>query len=761
MRRCPGLTSSTDKEQSRLFDDFAGAIAIEGTITGEERPEQVMVGWSTVNFFQVLGIRPFMGRDFEPDDGIPIDRQVFLDPNAILPPGIILLTHGMWQRQYASDPAVLGKTIQMDGQSCIIVGVLPRDFRIYLPAYAGMPTNIDVWRVFPIDFDTSPRDGEFLTVIARLKPEVTLEQAQTEMDALAVRLQEQFQHHKNMGMEIVVNSMHRDVVDHVRPLLLTLLGAVGIVLLIACANVANLLLVRAKEREREIAVRVAYGGGQRRIIAQMLTESCVLAATGGVLGIGLAWVGIRLLVVTQPANLPRLESVGIDGTVLLFTAGASLLAALVFGAAPALKSASPNLANALKERGSDAGGVRGNKVRTALVLAEVGLSLVLLIGAGLLVRSFAKLQQVEPGFHLQNVLTLSVPLPVFKYRVPDARVNFYTRLHERLVALPGVAAVGGIGPLPLRGGDQYWVQPYAREGASEEEWIRNRADYRAVLPGYMEAMRINVVAGRTLTEADNQEGGLTVVVVDDKLAEQTWPNEDAVGKGMQIVRFNVETFAMERESVQVVGVVRHVRSESLTVDGRGAVYYTYRFFPWWPMVLTVRGTGDPLGLVNAIRQEVASLDGDVPVADVRLMDDYVDDAMAQGRFTLTLVVVFAVLALVLASIGLYGVIAYSLRQRIQEFGVRMAFGADAKDIVRLVVRYGMVLALSGVAVGLVFAFALTRMASSLLYDVTPTDPVTFIGIPVLLVVVALVASYVPARRATKIRPLDAIRGESR
>ena len=250
-------------------------------------------------------------------------------------------------------------------------------------------------------------------------------------------------------------------------------------------------------------------------------------------------------------------------------------------------------------------------------------------------------------------------------------------------------------------------------------------------------------------------------MVDDKLAEQTWPNEDAVGKGMQIVRFNVETFAMERESVQVVGVVRHVRSESLTVDGRGAVYYTYRFFPWWPMVLTVRGTGDPLGLVNAIRQEVASLDGDVPVADVRLMDDYVDDAMAQGRFTLTLVVVFAVLALVLASIGLYGVIAYSLRQRIQEFGVRMAFGADAKDIVRLVVRYGMVLALSGVAVELVFAFALTRMASSLLYDVTPTDPVTFIGIPVLLVVVALVASYVPARRATKIRPLDAIRGESR
>ena len=347
------------KEHTTMFEDFAAAIAIEGTISGEERPEQVMVGWSTVNFFQILGIRPFMGRDFEPADGTPIDPKVFMDPNSILPPGSILLTHGMWQRQFDSDPRVLGKTIQMDGQACIIVGVLPSDFRIYLSAYAGMPTNIDAWRVVPIDFSTNPRDAEWLTVVGRLKPEVTLEQAQAEMNALSARFREQFQHHKSMGIEIVVNSMHRDVVDHVRPLLLTLLGCVGFVLLIACANVANLLLVRAKEREREIAVRAALGGNQRRIIAQMLTESGVLAAAGGISGIALAWAGIRVLVSMQPGNLPRFESVGIDVNVLLFTVGASVLAALVFGVAPALKSASPKLADALKDRGSDAGGVSG------------------------------------------------------------------------------------------------------------------------------------------------------------------------------------------------------------------------------------------------------------------------------------------------------------------------------------------------------------------------------------------------------------------
>jgi putative ABC transport system permease protein len=749
------------RDQTTKFEGFAGAIAVEATITGEERPEQVMVGWTTVNLFEVLGVRLFMGRDFEPADATPIDPKVFLDPNAEIPPGVLILTHGMWQRQFGADPRVLGKTIQLDGHASVIVGVLPEDFRLYLPAYAGMPTNIDMWGAIPIDFSTNPRDGEWLTVVSRLKPNVTLEQAQSEMDALAARFREQFQHHRNVGMEIVVNSMHRDVVDHVRPQLLTLLAAAGFVLLIACSNVANLLLVRSSEREREIAVRAALGGGRGRIVAQMLTESLVLAGAGGVLGLFLGWVGIRIVLAMRLEGLPRLDAVGIDGNVLLFAAAASLVAACLFGATPALRAGRANLADALKDRGSDAGSARRNKVRTALVVVEVALSLVLLIGAGLMLRSFTKLQQVDPGFDTKNVLTLKVPLPFFKYRGPEERVSFFERLRERIETLPGVESVGGVTPLPLSGGDQYWVQPYGRDNATEEEWAANRADYRAVVPGYTEALGIELRSGRTLVDADNQEGALGVVVIDERLAELTWPDDDPVGKGMQIVRFDFETMQMQRVPVQVVGVVRRVRSESLTGDGRGAIYYPYRVFPWWPMSVAVRGSADPSSLTTAIRREVAALDADVPIADVRLMGDYVDEAMAPTRFTLTLVGVFAALALLLSSVGLYGVISYSLRQRFQEFGVRIAFGAGSQNIVRMVVSHGLFLALSGVALGLVAALALTRTASSLLFGVSPMDPVTFAGIPVLLVGVTTIASYIPARRATRIDPVNALRGRSR
>ncbi|HSF18338.1 MAG TPA: ABC transporter permease [Vicinamibacteria bacterium] len=749
------------RAQTTKFEGFAGAIAVEATITGEERPEQVMVGWTTVNLFEVLGVRPFIGRDFEPADGTPIDPQAFLDPNAKLPPGTLMLTHGMWQRQFGSDPKILGKTIQLDGHASVIVGVLPPDFRIYLPAYAGMPTNIDLWGAFPVDFSTSPRDAEFLTVVGRLKPLVTHGQAQAEMDALAARFREQFQHHKSVGMEIVVNSMHRDVVDHVRPLLLTLLAASGFVLLIACANVANLLLVRAAEREREIAVRAALGGGRARIALQMLTESGVLAVAGGLLGLLLGWAGIRTLLALQPDGLPLLEKVGIDGNVLLFTVVASLLAAATFGAIPALRAGSPNLANALKDRGSDSGGVRGNKARTALVVTEVALSLVLLIGSGLMLRSFTNLKRVDPGFDPNGVLTLSVPIPFFKYRDPEMRVGFFDRLHERLAALPGVESVGGGSPIPLGGGDQYWVQPYGRDNATEEEWNANRADYRGVLPGYIESMGMRLLSGRTLEKSDNQPGALDVVVIDEKLVANLWPNEDPIGKAMQVVRFDFESMQLKRVPVQVVGVVEHVRSESLTADGRGALYYPYRVFPWWPMTVTVKARSNPLGLSGAIRSEVSALDADVPVARVRLMRDYVDDAMAQTRFTLSLITVFAALALILAAIGLYGVISYSLRQRVQEFGVRMAFGAGERSIVGLVVSHGMVLAVAGIGLGLIAAFVLTRTVSSLFFGVTPMDPLTFGGIPVLLAGVTSVASYIPARRATKIDPIEALRGGSR
>jgi putative ABC transport system permease protein len=471
------------QQQTTMFEDFAAAIANNGTLTGEGRAAEVLVGWTTVNFLDVLGVSPMMGRDFAPEDAPPMDVESFADPNATFPPGALILSHGLWQRRFGSDPNVLGMSLQMDGQECIVIGVMPRDFRIYLPPDAGMPTDIDAWRAAPANMITfADRSTSFFTVVGRLKPDVTLPQARAEMDRLASTLREQYQSHERSGMHITVNSMHEDIVAHVRPLLMAVLAAAGFVLLIACANVANLLLVRAASREREIAVRAALGGGRGRIITQMLTESGVFSIAGGVLGLVLAWWGNRALVAMRPENLPRLESIGIDGTVLAFTAGATVLAALLFGLAPALKAASPHLARALQDRSGEAGGARGDKIRKTLVVAEVAGSLVLLVGAGLMLRSFSNMRQVEPGFDPENVLTFSVPLPLFKYRTPEGRAEFYERLHQRIEGLPGVQEVGAVMPLPLAGGDQYLIFSYGTSDATQDQWAQTKADYKAVLP---------------------------------------------------------------------------------------------------------------------------------------------------------------------------------------------------------------------------------------------------------------------------------------
>jgi putative ABC transport system permease protein len=746
------------RNETRLFEGFAGAVAIDGALTGDGPAEEITVAYSTANLFDVLGVAPLLGRNFEPADEAPIDPQLFLDPNAELPAGKLLLSHSLWRRRFGGDREVVGKTVRIDGASSIVIGVLPASFRIYLPEDAGMPTDIDAFGVIPSNFSDAARDAAWLTVVTRLKDGVTMEQAQQEMDALALRLREQYQHHADGKMQIAVNSMHRDVVEHARPVLLALLGAVGFVLLIACANVANLLLVRATTREREIAVRAALGSGRGRIIRQMLTESAVLAVAGAVVGVVLAWWGGRVLIAMRPETLARFEQFSIDGTVLLFTVSATALAALLFGLAPALRATSSNLADSLRDRGSDAGGVRGNKLRTTLVVAEVALSLVLLIGTGLMFRSFAKLQAVSPGFEPENVLTFTAPVPMFKYRDPVVRIDMATQIQNRIEALPGVRVVGATSLLPLAGGDQYGIGGYGVSGSTEEEWRSNRADYRGVLPGYLEAMGIRIVAGRALEPADNRMGALDVAVIDERLAERLWPNGEAVGKELQIERFSFQSFELERVPLQVIGVVENVRAQSLAADGRETVYYPYRFFPWFPLSFTVQATA-PLGLVNPIRSEVAAVDSDIPLSDIRVMDTYVDEALSQTRFALTLIGVFAGLALILASIGLYGVITYSVRQRTREIGVRIAFGASDGAVVRLVVSQGMLLALGGVGVGLVAAFVATRLVSSLFYGVTAADPITFAAVSLLLVGVAMVASYVPARRATRIDPVVALRDE--
>lgn len=395
--------------ETTLFEGFAGAMAMEGTLTGEGPAEQITTAYATWNLFEVLAVTPMVGRTFIEEDAYPIDPEMFGGPNPDLPPGKVVLSYGLWNQRFGGDPSIVGKTIQMNGFGSVVVGVLPREFRIYLPADAGMPTNIDAWGTMPSNMADFARDAPWLTVVTRMKDGVSLEQAQSEMNALAARLREVHQFHANQDMEIVVNGMHRDVVNHARSPLLALMGAVVFVLLIACGNVANLLLANASRRNREIAVRAAVGGGHGRIIRQLLTESVVLAMGGAFLGGLLAFWAVQIITGISPGNLPRMEEVGINGTVLLFTAGVAVLSAMIFGLAPALRAVGGDLASALKDRGSDSGGVRGNKLRTTLVISEMALSLVLLIGAGLMVRSFFEIQGVDPGFDEENVLTFSAP----------------------------------------------------------------------------------------------------------------------------------------------------------------------------------------------------------------------------------------------------------------------------------------------------------------------------------------------------------------
>jgi putative ABC transport system permease protein len=579
------------------------------------------------------------------------------------------------------------------------------------------------------------------------------------MDRVAARLRETYQFHATEKLQIEVAGMQRDVVEHARPALLALLGAVGFVLLIACANIANLLLVRASERGREIAVRAAIGSGRGRIVAQMLTESLVLAAAGTLLGLLLAWQGIRVIKALGPANLPRLENVSLDPGAFLFAAVVTVVAALLFGLAPALRAVRGNLADRLRDRGTGTGGARGNKLRTALVVSEVTLSLVLLIGAGLMVRSFAAIQRVDPGFDPKNAVTFTAPLPFIKYLSSQSRATFVNQLGDRLAGIPGVEVVGGVTPLPLAGGEQYAVGSYGRIGASDDAYRANKADYKAVLPGYFEAMKIKPVSGRTLVRSDNESEALDVAVVDQKFATRVFGQENPLGAEILVDHVNEKTFSLERLPVTIVGVVANVRSTSLASEGRETIYMPYVFQSFLPLTFVVRTTAAPDGLMPLIRAEVAALDRDVPVADLATLESWVTEAMAPTRFLLALTGTFAGLALVLAVLGLYGVVAYSVRQRTREIGLRVALGASDRDVRRLILGHGLVVTAVGIVLGLVASIGLTRVMSSYLVGVSATDPLTFAGVPVVLLGVAALASYLPARRAASIDPVRALHEE--
>jgi len=736
--------------EARSFTALAASDNVsDRTLAGDGAPEQIQVASVTADYFDVLGVDPFLGRRFEAADGAPFPPDLFQQPNPEIPPTAVMLSYDFWRRRYAGDPAVLGRALRINGAPFTVVGVLGPDFSLLMPPDAGMPPHVDAWIPFRFDLAQAARDNQWLRVIGRLAPGVTRAQAQAEMDALAERFREQFAFHRNMGMEMDLRGMQADVVAHVRPVLWALLGAVGFVLLIACANVANLMLARATLRGREMAVRSALGASRWRLLRQVLIEGALLALLGGAAGVGLAYVGLQILTALHPADLPRLDALALDARVLVFTLVATATAALVSALAPAFDLSGAHPQQALQERGGDGGAAR-LRLRGALVVAEVALSLVLLVGAALMLRSFLYLAAAQPGFEPRGVLTYKLNLNGPEYGDPAARTGFFQRMREGVGALPGVEAVGAVYPLPLSG--RLWTGPWGRPGDSAEDWSKNEANFRVTTPGFFEAMGARLLAGRTFEVADDEEQR-PVVVIDDRLAARAFPGRPAVGEhlGMDLLGNPLD--------VEVVGVVAHMRHDSLAADGRETIYFPQHLFPWMPMYVAVRTAGEPAGLLAPVRRQVRALDPGVPVYGERTMAGYVDEALAPTRFAMLLLGLFAAVAVLLAAVGLFGVIAYSVRQRRREIGIRLALGAPAASILRLVLVRGVGLIALGVVLGLAAAAMLTRVLRSQLYGVSATDPWTFAAIAALLAVLALLASWLPARRAMEVDPVQSLRAE--
>jgi putative ABC transport system permease protein len=744
-------------EQATLFDEVAGVFSFQTSISDDAAdPDRIEVGAVTPGFHAMLGVQPLVGRLLTADDATPAPPPPpDLDPAAAAaqqPPVMLLLSHALWQRRYGSDAGVVGRSVETGLGSGIVVGVLPPGLRLHLPVTAAVTADIDAWFAPRIDYATAPRNNVSFRVVGRMKRGVQLAQAQAEMSAIAVRLAETDEVKAGAGYGLRVVPLQEDLTAEVRPIVLALLGAVGFVLLIACANVSNLLLVRAASRDREMAVRSALGGSRFRIVRQMLAESAMLATLGAVLGVGLAALGIRVLLALQPGNLPRIDTVAIDVQVLAYTALAAVFAALVFGTLPALHASRLDLGSSLKERGRAASARANAFVRGGVVVLEVALSLVLLIGAGLMLRSFGALRDIDPGFDASNVLTFATNLPQTRYPTAESRALFNRQFRERLAGLPGVVSVSAATPLPLS--QQMFNGPYGTEAALTDPQQFRQADIRVVMPEYFQTMRTRVIEGRALTEADEADSA-AVIVVDRVLAERTWPGESAVGK-----RLLTRLFTPDPIWLDVVGVVDHQRHGTLAAEGREAIYYPDRLtgsfgISTWVM----RTTDDPLTLVAPARAELEALDPLLPMADVRPLEDYVDRAMGSTRFALVLIGIFGIIALILSAVGLFGVLSYAVRLRTAEIGVRMAFGAQPSTILGMVVKQALGLTALGVLFGLIGAAALTRVLASQLVGVEPTDPATFATVAATFVTIAALASYLPARRATHVDPLDALRGE--
>lgn len=727
--------------RSRVFEDMAVYNENVVSVTdGEGDPERVQVALVSPSFFSTLQIVPVRGRLFTQEDS---------RPGA---PGVVLLSHDLWTRRYGADPGIVGRSVELNRMPKQVVGILP-------PGFGFPQPETQIWYATELDHAATRLGDLYLSGIGRLKPGVSPEEAEADLDRLIPSLADRYADATAMlqdaQLRAIVKPLKEVVVGGIGSALWVLLGGIGFVLLIACANIVNLVLVRAEHRQKEVAVRMALGASRGDIVRYFVTESLVLAILGGVLGLVIADAAVRLLIAFGPENLPRLHEVRIDGRVLAFTAGLAILASLLFGAVPVFRRG-PDPASALKAGGGTANSER-QRARRLLVASQVALALTLLVGSALMVRSFWNLRNVDPGFDPEGVLTLELALPYRPYPTYNAAAGFYHRLLEGVRALPGVESAGAVSGLPLVPLPSFYDEPLAAEG----DGVAAVATHNLVTPGYFEALRIPLVEGRAFEPGDRAGGG-NPVLVSSTLARRLFPGESALGKRVRRAAGAKEPW------YTVVGIVGSVPKETV---GGGAAEVLY--FPVWDqapgtdyipntpthMSVVIRTSLPPASLGPAVRRIVRDLDPDLPIANIRTMERIVADTMARTSFTMALLLIAAVVALLLGAVGIYGVISYAVSRRTREIGIRIALGAQAMDVSRLVLRQGTGVVLAGLGAGVLAALALTRFLRVLLFEVSPTDPTTFIVMSLLLLTVALLASYLPARRAARVDPMIALRSE--
>ena len=717
------------RQQTTVFEHIAGYTTDRGTYIGDSGP--VMLTGATVSWdlFDLLRVAPAIGRSFRAEEDVPGKNTV------------IVISHGLWQRVFGQDPSVVGRAVTLSGVPVTVVGVMP-------PGFAFPGAAIDYWRPIAINPTNATRGGHFLSVIARRKPGVTVEQARAEMKTIAERLAVQYP--KNSANESAeVRSLHEETVGGVRTALLTLLGAVAVVILIACANVANLLMVRASVREREIAVRTALGAGRGRLMRQMLAESLVLALAGGALGVALAYFAMPAIQKLSAGSIPRVTNVTLDLRVLTFALGVSVLTGILFGLVPAWQASRSAVGAVLKEGGRSATAGAGRWVRNTLLVGEVALSIVLLVGAVLLLRSFAKLTNVDPGFRPERVLAFRVALPTTAYPEEHHRVAFYDRLLDGLQRIPGVTAASLIQSLPIRND---YVLSFAIQGRPEARpGEEPSANHRVVSPDYFKTLGIPLRRGRTFSTRDVEKSPM-VALIDEAFAARHFPGEEPIGRGLDIGNGSDGFY-------EIVGVVGNVNYGGLDRAPSPTMYVPYKQDVFSTMWVLVGTDGDPSTLAQPARQALLDVDRSLPAFSLTTLSAVVDESVAQRRFSMLLLTAFAMVALVLAAVGLYGVVGYTVSLRTQEIGVRMAIGAQPGDVLRMVLGSGMKLSAIGLAIGLVSAVMLARMVSTMLFDVEPFDPASYLATASVLLAVSLLACYMPARRAMQVDPVIAMRQE--